>query len=345
MSRTEGWLVLGAILVAWGWAWIRRRARVPLVAAIGAGLAFVLVVTPWYLRQLSVFGSISPSTATGKVLYLRDFSEWNSITTPATLDWLLGMGIGPLLATRLEGLGIALGLFAVLVMGVVLVPFLVIGAWTRRREVGFGPGYLYFLFLLGFCTILTPIHVPGGQFMHSVVGLAPLAYVLAMDGGLVAAAWLAGRVQAKRPERLGDDRRRRARRDRNRVGRVLGRDGAAQLEPGADALRAAATGLDAAGATGTDRVMSMDAAGVRYWTGRPGVVLVNDPVETTEDVARAYDIRWLVLDHADSVPLARAVLDGEGPAWVGPVAWDDGEVAVYPVCTEPGDARCAEPAS
>ena len=45
--------------------------------------------------------------------------------------------------------------------------FLVIGVWDRRREVGFGPGYLYALFLLGFCTILTPIHVPGGQFYNA----------------------------------------------------------------------------------------------------------------------------------------------------------------------------------
>ena len=91
--------------------------------------------------------------------------------------------------------------------------------------------------------------------------------------------------------------------------------------------------------------MSMDAAGIRYWAGRPGVVLVNDPIETAEAVARAYDIRWLVLDHADSVPLAKAVLADQRPAWVGPIAWDDGEVAVYPVCTEPGDGRCAGPST
>ena len=52
--------------------------------------------------------------------------------------------------------------------------------------------------------------------------------------------------------------------------------------------------------------MSIDAAGTEYWTGHGGVVLVNDPLETIEQVARAYDIRWLVLDRDDSVPLGRA---------------------------------------
>ena len=44
--------------------------------------------------------------------------------------------------------------------------------------------------------------------------------------------------------------------------------------------------------------------GHEYWTGHGGVVLVNDPIETVEEVARAYDIRWLVLEPADTVPAA-----------------------------------------
>ena len=69
-----------------------------------ASAVFVLVMAPWWARQLAVFGSLSPSTTSGKVLFIRDIGEWNSITTPATLDHLLGMGIGPLIATRIGGL-------------------------------------------------------------------------------------------------------------------------------------------------------------------------------------------------------------------------------------------------
>ena len=82
--------------------------------------------------------------------------------------------------------------------------------------------------------------------------------------------------------------------------------------------------------------MSIDASGYRYWTGHRGVVLVNDPIETVEEVARAYDIRWLVLERADGVPPRRPILvDGQRPAWVGPPILDDRDVAVYPVCTTP----------
>ena len=47
---------------------------------------------------------MSPSTASGKVLFIRDIGEWNSISIPATLEHLLGMGIGPLIAFRIGGL-------------------------------------------------------------------------------------------------------------------------------------------------------------------------------------------------------------------------------------------------
>jgi hypothetical protein len=100
-----------------------------------------------------------------------------------------------------------------------------------------------------------------------------------------------------------------------------------------------AAALDAAGASPQDRVMSIDASGTRYWTGRGGVVLVNDPLETIEKVARAYDIRWLVLDRGDAVRSVAPILDGTvRPAWLGePVmaAGSPTRLAIYPIRPAP----------
>ena len=102
--------------------------------------------------------------------------------------------------------------------------------------------------------------------------------------------------------------------------------------------------------------MSIDASGTRYWTGRGGVVLVNDPIDTIEGVARAYGIRWLVLDAGDSVTAAAPILGEDArPVWIGPpvytepgtvsesqpVSDDRFSVGVYPVCLDPTDGRCA----
>jgi hypothetical protein len=97
------------------------------------------------------------------------------------------------------------------------------------------------------------------------------------------------------------------------------------------ALAVAAT-LDTAGAPASDRVMSIDAASTKYWSGHGGVVLVNDPMDTIHDVARAYDIRWLVLDRRESVPAAAAILAGDRPSWLGaPLDTRVDGLAVYPV--------------
>lgn len=72
------------------------------------------------------------------------------------------------------------------------------------------------------------------------------------------------------------------------------------------------------------------------------MVLVNDPLETVEEVARAYGIRWLVLERADTVPAAQEVLrEGRRPDWVGQPLLASDDVSVYLVCTAEDDPRCA----
>jgi len=109
-----------------------------------------------------------------------------------------------------------------------------------------------------------------------------------------------------------------------------------------DRMAAVTAALDAAAVPATDRVMSIDASGTRYWTGRGGVVLVNDPITTVEKVAAAYSIRWLILEQGETVEAAAAILGGGPlPGWLGPPLLDLPDVKVYPVCTAGGDPRCS----
>ena len=97
-----------------------------------------------------------------------------------------------------------------------------------------------------------------------------------------------------------------------------------------------------------DRILSIDAGGIKYFTGHPGVVTPDDPIEVIESVARAYAIRWLVVERADAAQALGPVLAGVRPAWIGaPVfavpSTDGGlpALALFPVCTATGDTRCA----
>ncbi len=354
LARNDGILVGAVVGLAFAWDRGRallshrlRRPSIPVWAAVACALLFAVVVAPWFVRQLATFGSLSPSTASGKVLFIRDIGEWNSITTPATLDHLLGQGLGPLVASRVGGLIAAVTIFSVLVAGVILVPFMAWGAWARRRSTHFGPFLAYAAVLFAFSAVVSAVHVPGGTFIHSAIALAPHAFVLALEGVALAVAWVATRRRAWDGPRAA----------RVFTGALVGfaivAAAGASLATHAvwaerrEVFRSVAAALDKAGAPASDRVMSIDASGTLYWSGRGGVVLVNDPLDTIRDVAAAYDIRWLVAERADSVAAMAPVLDGETrPSWLGApiLARKSGDVvdlAIYPVCSTDGDARCA----
>lgn len=369
LSRNDGVLVVIALGAAFAWdrwaAWRSRGVRPPAItwtAALASLGLFGLVMAPWWMRQLAVFGSLSPTTATGKVFFLREIAEWNSITTPATIGWLLDQGVGPLVASRVGGLVAAVTIFGVLAGALVLVPLMFVGAWRRRRSLDFRPFFVFALGLFAFSALLSAIHVPGGTFIHSAVALIPHGYILALEGLAVAVAWMAARRRSW---------------DADRATRVFGTAAIAfaWLVAIGSALLVHATWdvdrrqrleiarqLDIARARMDDLLMSIDAAGYRYWAGRGGVVSPNDPIETIEEVARAYEIRWLVVERAQTVEALAPVIDGTANlAWIGPpvyvadaageplvdavgvpVTGPDAAIALFPVCTTADDIRCAE---
>ena len=355
LSRNDGILAGAALAIAFAWdrwrAWRSGGTRVPTIplwSAIACFALFAAVMAPWIWRQLDVFGQISPSSASGKVFFIRSIQEWNSITTPASLDWLLGQGIGPLLASRIGGLIAAIGIFSTLAAAQILVVPMIIGAWARRRSVDFGPFFVYAALLFGFSTLVSAVHVPGGTFIHSAVALVPHAYILVLEGVAIGVGWIAARRRAWNRDVATS----------LFSGAVIAYAGILSIVVGlgvhggweaqrAD-RRALSAALDLAGATPDARVMSLDAAGFNYISGHPGVVTPNDPIDTIQQVAKAYRIEWLIIERDNAVAALAPVLSGTGrPAWIGapvysiPDASGMPRAALYPVCLSPSDVRCA----
>ena len=365
LARNDGVLLGAAIGLVWfadrvrwwrrahasrGWTRGEIRRPIPLSAAVGCAALFLLVMVPWWLRQIAVFGSPSPTSSSGAALWIRTIAEWNSITAQPSLQKFLAQGPGPIIASRVAGLTSSIENFVVVICSVVLVPFVLVGGWARRRSGDFVPFFAYAGIVLAGATLLYPLHVPGGAFIHSAVGLEPYAYILAIEGVLATVGMLG----------LGRGRETFA----TRVAGPLFAGALVTLTVGTavvfaipverawDAVRkpriALAAELGRLDVPTTDRLLSIDAAGVKYWTGRPGVVTPDDPLPTIEAVATAYDTRWLVLERNAAVTALAPVLDGEArPAWIGaPVfsvpdpAGGPPDLALYPVCTRPDDTRC-----
>ena len=330
------------------WVHVEDRRPISFAAAVGCLVLFLLVMGPWWARQLATFGSISPTSSTGAALWIRTYSEWNSITAEPSVAKFLDQGWGPIIASRLAGLSSALGNYAVVIGSVVLIPFLLIGAIGRLGSRDFTPWFLYTGVVFLTATILYPLHVPGGAFIHSAIGLAPHAAILSIEGVLIVVGWVAARRRSW---------------DEGQAGGVFawgivvlvmatavvfGRSVQGSWDASRQPRLQLAAELDRLDVPSGDRLLSIDAAGMKYFTGRGGVVTPDDPLETIEAVARAYEPRWLIIERDDAARALAPILLGESrPPWIGaPVfavpSTDGGapRLALYPVCTSEVDPRC-----
>jgi hypothetical protein len=126
-----------------------------------------------------------------------------------------------------------------------------------------------------------------------------------------------------------------------------------------DDIVAAGQALDHAGAPQSDVLLSADPAGFKYFTGRGGVMTTTDSLDVLEKIAVDYNVRWLILQRAYIVDPLIPVIEGQSrPTWIGlpvftipytgrpsgdPIVDATPALAIYPVCTQPGDTRCASP--
>lgn len=369
LARNDGILLAGAIGLVWfadrlrsirarrgrrSWSHVDERPPIPVLAAVACFALFMLVMGPWWARQLAVFGSISPTSSSGAALWIRQISEWNSITVDPTPAYFFSQGWGAIIGSRVEGLVDALGNFAVFICSVVLIPFLLLGALARRHSKDFGPWFVYTFVAFAGATFLYPLHVPGGAFIHTAIGLAPHAAILAIEGVLILATALGARRSIGSRSGGGDA---------PLAGRsvlvwgvvalvvasavIFTRPVHANWNATREPRVALAAQLDQLGVAASDRLLTIDAGGYKYFTGRGGIVTPDDPIETIEAVARAYGTRWLVLERADAARALGPVLGGTRPAWIGSpvfsVPHPDGglpRLALFPVCTTAEDTRC-----
>lgn len=358
--------VLGGLVV--GLATLTRADGVllglPYVAAFMRGLdwraallsvaLFVLVLIPWLSRQIGVFGSPIPGAGT---LWLTDYQQLFSFSNQPTLDGWTAQGFSAIAASRLGGLVAALGLFGIVCLGVVFAPFAAAGAWLRRREAAFRPFFVYAVALFALMTLLFPVLVPHGTFLHAAAALVPHTLLLAAVGVDAVVRWVATR----RPSWDADRAARGFTFAAIAIALVVGGFQTLAVVRDWSVTRETQQGLVSAlaDAPRTDRFMAVDPGAINYLSARQGVLTPTDDLATIESTLRAYDVRWLVLEQGSIVPALVPVLSGDvHPGWLSapvavvpsavtapvattnPVAASNPAGAVYAVCLTPGDQRC-----
>ena len=248
--------------------------------------AFLLVTAPWWLRQWQEFGTLSPSSASGRILWITEYRELYSVSSETTLESFLGQGPEALLSSRLAGLAAALGIFATGPLLITMAPFVLIGAWSRRRDTAFTPWIVYAVTLFAFSALIFAVHVPQGTFLHSCLALLPHAYLLGFVGIDRTVRVVAARRRSWDPQRASR-------------GFALIAVGAMLLgAAGASVLTARSWAADQAVREGMsvaladvppgERLMSPDAGAYRYHAGRAGIVTPDDPLPVIEAAPGSY---------------------------------------------------------
>jgi len=291
-------------------------------------LGYLLVMTPWFLRNLSVVGTpLSPAGT--RTLWLRTYDDLFCYGCDLSLRSYLAWGWGNILRSKLWASGVNLERFLAEDCLVFLLPFVLIGLYRLRRRPPFtlSLAYLFLIYLAHSLAFTFP--GPRGGFFHASAPALPFLFAAAMEGLDAAVGWVARR-------RRGWD---------VRTARVF-------FSVGFVVLAVALSGylctryipawnrtdavydevgawLDAYDVPDSTIVLVGNPPSFWYHVGRPSVVVPNGGEETLLAVARRYGVDYLVLDQNRPAPLADFYARRGGAGWALMVELDGGRVQVY----------------
>lgn len=171
----------------------QRRLLYLLLWGTVLGVGYLLVMSPWLARNLSEWGSLFPPGGS-KSFWLSEYEQ--TMLFPAdgvNFQAWLEAGFGVHLRARLAALS---GLLqtALAVQGtVILLPFMVAGLWRLRRHSEVRIIALMWGLLSAVMLVLFPFASVNGSYFHSAAALQPVLWAVAPVGiemlGLRYAAW------------------------------------------------------------------------------------------------------------------------------------------------------------
>jgi hypothetical protein len=192
LARSDGllWLGLAGLTVMWKSQikedgvrntfkeWFRLIVPAGMLAVVG----YLLIMGPWHLRNIDLFGSfLAPGG--GRLLWLENYNQ--TFIYPAELitrEGFLKAGWDAAIQDRLAAFGSNFG-NAIGAQGeLFLLPFIIIGLWHLRNDVRTKITITGWLLLLAVMTIIFPFAGSRGSFFHSGAAFQPYWWAVAPLG-------------------------------------------------------------------------------------------------------------------------------------------------------------------
>jgi len=145
-------------------------------------LGFLIIMSPWYARNLSVYGSLM-APGGSRALWLANYDQ--TFIYPPTLlikESFLSLGWDKIFADRVWALNMNLQSGFAAHGGIILFPFILIGIFYYRKDERVKLAGLAWLILFFVMTFLFPFAGARGAFFHAGAALQPVWWTLAPLG-------------------------------------------------------------------------------------------------------------------------------------------------------------------
>jgi hypothetical protein len=145
-------------------------------------LGYLLLMSPWYARNLSVFGSLM-APGGSRALWLTNYND--TFAYPAsqlTFESWLTSGWDAILTARFTALRFNLLNAFAAQGGIFLFPFILVGLWQLRKDARVRLAALAWILLLAAMTIAFPFAGERGAFFHAGAALQPVWWAVAPIG-------------------------------------------------------------------------------------------------------------------------------------------------------------------
>jgi len=306
LTRADGVLLLAVLLMIALWP---RPQSQPQVRSQphsrsqfrGAGVALVaylLVMSPWFIRNVNAVGTALP-VGGFQTAYMRAYDEIANYPPGVSFSDFVNWGAGNILRSRWDALAGELGTLWtwIAVEGMIVVlPLALVAAWKRRRDAFLAPFALYAVGLHIAMTFVFALPGPRGGLFHSAAALLPFWMALGAVGLDDVVTWAAKRRRWPRKQALNVF----------SVALVViaaGLSGVLLLASmarnnGGTFYREISARLPANAV-----VMVNDPPAFAYLTGRSAVVLPNAGPDIIPELMRRYGVTHIIVDWNRTTPM------------------------------------------
>lgn len=186
ISRSDGllWLALTFLFIIWRAPRdsFLRITHYALRITFFISLGFLLIMSPWYARNLNTFGALM-APGGSRALWLENYDQ-TFIYPPEQLsrESFLAIGWDKIISARMWALGINLQSAFAAHGGIILFPFIIAGIIYYRKDQRVKLAATAWLILFFVMTFIFPFAGARGAFFHAGAALQPIWWTLAPLG-------------------------------------------------------------------------------------------------------------------------------------------------------------------